>query len=167
LKRFFSIFFVIIIIFQSFGLLLYFEAHQVYLKYTKLQRLNLNDKTTLILSFNQYLKAINSENEISFNGNMYDIVERTFIKEKVEITCIKDLKEDHILKSILGLFQHKNKKNEKTLGKIFKHIKFNYIDSITNFNFITAFLSKKQFIYLNNEYFNFSSPEIPPPNTAS
>jgi hypothetical protein len=167
LRRFLSIFFLVVIITQSFGLLLYYETNQAILKFSRLERINLENKTTLVLSFDEYIHSLKEENEISYNQKMYDVIERTFIKEKVKIICVKDLKEDHLLKSILGLFNPKNKKEENTLSKIFKLIKLSFVDTIYKLNFITEFSPKDEIIYLFKEYFYFTSIANPPPNHTS
>ena len=85
------------------------------MKKTLQWQINNRVETDLVISLNdrKTMEQLNWEGdgEFSFNGEMYDVIEKTTTNNKIVIRCISDKKETALLKQIADNWRENRKSN--------------------------------------------------------
>lgn len=67
---------------------------------------------TLTMTIEEFQKYKNGNDEVSFNGKMYDIKSTTYSRDKVVLLVLNDTKEENIIESIKDFFRPDSKDNK-------------------------------------------------------
>ncbi len=171
MKKFISILFVTVILFNAGGyffgyLILRNEIHytvQQKIKYEIKTNLSKNDLSLIIVTPENEddILWIKAGKEFNYSGEMYDVVRTENKSQGKYYYCIKDTKEKQLIGNYIKM--HRSGKNGKRLSKI---LNISYIPPSGNF---TAFISFEK-INRSGSASNLISTEIdipfPPPKTA-
>jgi hypothetical protein len=122
----------------------------------------------LTLSYSDYVKSIVDDNEICFQGKMYDIKSMSFKNDSVCLVAINDIEEEDILKKIKKLFAADQSQKNKIPDSIIQLLSLDYIlqPGILNHN-VTSFSISVKYSYSENIIEQKSDIILPPPKLIS
>ena len=109
MKKILSLFFLCLVLLQSGGLIWWFKAHQLSIKFEMSQRLqnSTSNFETLQMSYQTYLKNLKDEGaELEFNDKLYDIKSVVFNNGKALVVAINDTKEFNLLQRVTYFLKH-------------------------------------------------------------
>jgi hypothetical protein len=169
LKRILYLFVIILLFFQSGGMLMFYRMEQQIQQY-KMKRVLESEKSHLqhfTLSMNEFLNSKLSGEEILIKGRMYDMKSYSFHGNTVIIVAMHDNAEELILKAIKKALKAGDRQDNGLLVKIVKLLTLDY--SIPYSFQIPALLHRMQNLFLIfSEIIDSRIPDIltPPPRFA-
>jgi hypothetical protein len=160
---------IIILLLQSGGVLLIFQAQQCIVQYEMSEKLiNGNasfEKVTLTVS--EYKKYRIHSNEILFNGKMYDVKTATVKNNTVELLVIHDNEEEFILKKIKYAVKNSGLPDGKLPIQLFKLISLIYLPPFSEHILFDSSSTTNIFHQSNSNVFTGDSDiPFPPPRLA-
>lgn len=175
MKKLLSILLLLLLIFQSLGVISIFKFQELRLKKIVKQRIKNGIPKSEHLNFSFHLQYLNNNNldlkfihskEFSFKGEMYDVLFQREIGDSIHFTVIHDPKETGLFANLDKIIQQEkenNSENKKLNEKIKNLIALNYINnnSEIKINIVSEMI---EYFDLNEIYLNpFISINSPPP----
>jgi hypothetical protein len=160
---------VILLFFQSGGLLLFFKMGQ-HIHQSKMDRMLERQNTRMehfTISREAFTISRISENEISVNGKMYDIWSYSVKGTSVNIVAARDRDEESIIKVLKNTMKTSNNKDESLLVKIVKLLSLDYTMPFSSEASILKFSANK-LLPLISEFLHSRIADIltPPPEAS-
>ena len=143
-----------LLILQAGGLLVIDKIQQIFHQHE--MQLVLDDNNTefqrITLSYSDYHKYKLSNNELSINGDMYDIKSVSMVNNQVILLAVHDHTEEEIIEKINKLLNNTNTRKSQLPDQLQQLLSLNYlVESITQ-----IFLSPLSF----NCIFYFDDPDL-------
>lgn len=175
MKKIFSIFFIIIIIFQSVGVISLLKIQQTYIKNTVKSRIKSGIPAAehLLFTFHKNDIADNSDDlqfihskEFRYKGEMYDVLNKVEKADSVVYTVIHDPKETGLFAKLDKYVNDDLENNpfQKQLTRNIKNLLFavyllvSYEELQTTYNLFSVYN-----YYNNHEITRYLRPNSPPP----
>jgi hypothetical protein len=114
LKKVAFIFLLVVLLLQTGGLVVVYKIQQCSVKFQMREAIHNSQShfESLTLTKEEFQKFKNGDDELSFNGKMYDIKSKTFNGDKVVLLVLNDTKEENIIESIKDFFRPDSKDNK-------------------------------------------------------
>jgi hypothetical protein len=124
----------VILLLQSWGLLLIYKIRQCYVKIE--MQISLNDSRTsfhkITLNLREYQKSKIHAHELSMNGKMYDVKSADISGDRVELLVLHDIKEEIILEAIKDFICKINQPGSELLNQLHQLLSLNYLSPMIN-----------------------------------
>jgi hypothetical protein len=146
LKKPICIFLILILFLQIGGVLMIYKLELSYAQYNMSIKLESSSATYEVLRMPtiQYKESLIEENEICFNGKMYDIKSVRILSDSIELIAINDVYEEKILEQIKGFIKRLNNSHSEIPVHFKRILLISYIITVASFNF-----DAPQFVFLN------------------
>lgn len=158
--KYLHIFLIVVFIYTSLGYVFLFHPAKILIKWVVQKTLekteeNSDHLTTLTFSLAQInSKSINfrwvEENEFEFNGNMYDVKNKSVSGDTITLVCYLDHKEN-LLNSLLSALIHNNKKEAANSNANFTLLFGLYFEELPSKVFINLKNQNSNFIVIQTE----------------
>ena len=114
LRKLFTLLLLVVVLLQITGAYFVFKFQQTELKLEMKHYLSLHPENPSITTFEFTLSKADQlqwedENEFKYKGEMYDVITRKVVGDKLVIQCIADKKETKLLKSFEEIMKHQSR----------------------------------------------------------
>ena len=160
----------VLLLLQAGGLLLFYEAEQLYVHHEMQQSLKKCDRPTLQLtvSLDEYREGRIGKDELRLCGKMYDIRSGKVAGDKVVLTVVRDRKEEEALRKIAQIVGGQKTDNNAIPKSLVELLSFVYLIPEPYTIGIVVFPTDVSFTNANVSFHSrYPAIVAPPPKSVS
>lgn len=160
----------VLLLLQAGGLLLFYEAEQLYAHHEMQQSLKKCNRSTLLLtvSLDEYREGRIGKDELRLRGKMYDIRSGKVAGDKVVLTVVRDRKEEEALRKIAQIAGGQKTDNNTIPKSLVELLSFVYLIPEPYTIGIVVFPPDVSFTNVNVSFHSrYPAIVAPPPKSVS